>query len=49
MILRVHLLGALGHKRLDAIKSEDVQRLRRNLEAKSPKTVTTSRPHLACC
>jgi integrase len=39
MILRVHLLPALGHKRLDAIKSEDVQRLKRNLDAKSPKTV----------
>jgi integrase len=39
MILRVHLLPALGHKRLDAIKSEDVQRLKRNLQAKSPKTV----------
>src|SRR5262245_64629386 len=39
MILRVHLVPALGHKRLDAIKSEDVQRLKRNLEAKSPKTV----------
>ena len=39
MILRVHLLAALGHKRLDAIKSEDVQRLKRNLEAKSPRTV----------
>jgi integrase len=39
LILRVHLLPALGHKRLDAIKSEDVQRLKRNLEAKSPKTV----------
>jgi integrase len=39
MIVRVHLLPALGHKRLDAIKSEDVQRLKRNLEAKSPKTV----------
>lgn len=25
MILRVHLLPALGHKRLDTIKSEDVQ------------------------
>src|SRR5205085_193302 len=36
---RVHLLPALGHKRLDAIKSEDVQRLKRDLEAKSPKTV----------
>lgn len=39
MILRVHLLPVLGHKRLDAIKSEDVQRLKRYLEAKSPKTV----------
>jgi len=39
LILRVHLLPALGHKRLDAIKSEDVQRLKRDLEAKSPKTV----------
>src|ERR671912_1941590 len=39
MILRVHLVPALGHKRLDAIKSEDVQRLKANLEAKSPKTV----------
>ena len=39
MILRVHLVPALGHKKLDAIKSEDVQRLKRNLEAKSPKTV----------
>ena len=39
MILRVHLMSALGHKKLDAIKSEDVQRLKRNLEAKSPKTV----------
>ena len=39
MILRVHLLPALGHKPLNAIKSEDVQRLKRNLEAKSPKTV----------
>lgn len=39
MILRVHLPPALGHKKLEAIKSEDVQRLKRNLEAKSPKTV----------
>src|SRR5687768_16476743 len=43
MILRVHLLPALGHKRLDAIKSEDVQRLKRNLEAKSPKTRSEER------
>src|ERR1700675_4489483 len=28
MILRVHLKPALGHKKLDAIKNEDVQRLK---------------------
>lgn len=39
MILRVHLLPALGHKKLDTIKSEDVQRLKAGLEAKAPKTV----------
>ena len=38
-ILRVHLVPALGHRRLDAIKSEDVQRLKCALQAKSPKTV----------
>jgi hypothetical protein len=38
-ILRVHLLPALGHRRLDTIKSEDVQRLKCALQAKSPKTV----------
>ena len=38
-ILRVHLLPALGHRKLDAIKSEDVQRLKCALQAKSPKTV----------
>jgi hypothetical protein len=39
MTLRVHLVPALGHKKLDAIKSEHVQRLKCDLEAKSPKTV----------
>ena len=39
MIGRVHLIPALGHRRLDAIKSEDVQRLKRDLEVKAPKTV----------
>ena len=38
-ILRVHLVPALGHRKLDAIKSEDVQRLKCALQAKSPKTV----------
>jgi integrase len=37
--LRLYLFPAFGRRRLDAIKSEDVQRLKRHLEAKSPKTV----------
>jgi integrase len=39
MVLRVHLLPALGNKRLDGIKTEHVQRLKSSLEVKSPKTV----------
>ena len=39
MILRLHLIPAFGRRRLDAIKSEDVQRLKAQLEVKSPKTV----------
>ena len=39
MILRVHLVPALGHKRLDAIKSEDVQHLKGRLSTKAAKTV----------
>lgn len=39
MILRVHLMPALGHKRLDAIKSEDVQHLKSRLSTKAAKTV----------
>ena len=35
----MHLLPALGHRKLDTIKSEDVQRLKSGLQAKSPKTV----------
>jgi Phage integrase, N-terminal SAM-like domain len=38
-VLRVHLVPALGHRKLDVIKSEDVQRLKCALQAKSPKTV----------
>jgi integrase len=38
-MLRVHLLPFAGHKRLDAIKNEDVQRLKAWLVMKSPKTV----------
>ena len=38
-ILRVHLVPALGGRRLDAITTEDVQRLKRALENRSPKTV----------
>ena len=39
MILRVHLVPALGHKKSDAIKSEDVQHLKRRLSTKAAKTV----------
>jgi integrase len=39
MILRLYLIPAFGRRRLDAIKSEDVQRLKAQLEIKSPKTV----------
>ena len=39
MILRVHLMPALGHKKLDAIKSEDVQHLKSRLSTKAAKTV----------
>jgi integrase len=38
-ILRVHLVPALGNKKLDAIKNEDVQRLKWTLREKSVKTV----------
>ncbi len=37
--LRVHLVPAFGTKRLDAITSEDVQRLKVSLLSRSPKTV----------
>jgi len=39
MIIRVHLVPALGHRKLDAITNEDVQQLKLNLQAKAPKTV----------
>jgi integrase len=38
-VLRLYLIPAFGRKRLDAIKGEDVQRLKAQLEFKSPKTV----------
>jgi integrase len=38
-ILRLYLIPAFGRRRLDAIKNEDVQRLKAQLEVKSPKTV----------
>jgi integrase len=39
MIIRVHLVPALGHKKLDTIRNEDVQHLKRGLRAKAAKTV----------
>ena len=38
-VLRVHLIPALGDKSLDAITTEDVQRLKNALSKKSAKTV----------
>jgi len=37
-ILRIHLVPALGHKRLDAISNEDVQHLKAKLGVKAVKT-----------
>ena len=38
-ILRVHLVSRLGRRKLDAIATEDIQRLKSQLSDKSPKTV----------
>ena len=38
-ILDVHLVPALGQKRLDAITNEDIQRLKHHLRDRAPKTV----------
>ena len=39
MILRVHLVPRFGSRRLDAIGSEDVQRLKHSLRARAVKTI----------
>ena len=39
VLLRAHLIPLLGAKRLYAITSEDVQRLKRTLSTKAPKTI----------
>src|SRR2546425_5444663 len=39
LLLRVHLVPFFGHKRLNAITNEDVQRLKGWMVVKSPKTV----------
>jgi hypothetical protein len=49
MILRVHLMPAPGHKRLDAIKSEDVQHLKSRLSTKAAKTVNNILTVLNVC
>ena len=41
-MLRTHLLPALGHKRLDQISTDDVQRLKLRLHNKAPKTVNNA-------
>lgn len=47
MILRLYLIPAFGRRHLDAIKSEDVQRLKAQLEIKSPTTVNNILPVLS--
>src|ERR1700682_3144720 len=42
LLLRVHLVPFVGHKRLDAIANEDVQRLKQWVVVKSPKTVNNA-------
>ena len=49
MILRVHLVPALGHKKLDVIKSEDVQHLKSRLSTKAAKTVNNILTCSTCC
>ncbi len=42
MLLRVHLLPFLGHKRLDEITNEDVQRLKQSMAVKAAKSVNNA-------
>ncbi len=42
VVLRVHLVPLLGHKTLDSITNEDVQRLKSAMAAKAPKTVNNT-------
>jgi hypothetical protein len=39
MIIRLHLVPAVGHKNLDAIGNDDIQRLKHWLTPKAAKTV----------
>jgi len=42
VLLRVHLLPFLGHKRLDEIANEDVQRFKKSMSVKAAKTVNNA-------
>jgi integrase len=42
MLLRVYLVPSLGHKRLNAITNEDVQRLKQTMVVKAAKTVNNA-------
>jgi integrase len=42
VLLRVHLVPRLGQKQLDSITNEDVQRLKRAMDTKAPKTVNNA-------
>src|SRR5207342_1302372 len=38
-IIKTHLIPLVGNQKLDAIKSEDIQRIKSTLRSRSPKTV----------
>jgi hypothetical protein len=42
-VMRMHLIPALGNRRLDAITNEDVQQLKAALRGKARKTVNNGR------
>ncbi len=42
MLLRVHLIPFFGHKRVDSITNEDVQRFKQSMVVKAPKTVNNA-------
>ncbi len=48
-IAEVHLIPALGAKRLDGITTEAIQQLKHGLRKRAPKTVNNVLPSSICC